>query len=147
VLERFFELLAIGASDERDRLLAMLHQIAGEERLVVFDQMHDVLAGDVLRGGAHDVAPVEVGVPPDALDAPVRHLRAHRPSPELAGKREIVQIFRAAGDLAGPVDARRRAAHQARLDLRLLHARTLTTTVGRQESRPGRPMMTRTVAL
>src|SRR5260370_24346121 len=131
--KRLFQLLAMRAGDQRDRLLAVPAGVVRERGLVVLDEVNDVLAGDVRGGDPNHVRPVEARVPGDAADAAVRDVRAHRAAPQLAGEGEIVEIPRPAGDLVRPVLARRRAAHCAGLELDLLHSLRLTTGVRGRE--------------
>ncbi len=125
VQQRLFQLLAVGAGDERDRLLAVAHDFGSEHRLVVLDEVDDVVARDVRRGDAHDVRPIERRVPDDGADLPVRHLRPHRPPPQLVRKGQVVEVPCAARHLVRAVLARRRPADDPRLLLDVLHGRRI----------------------
>ena len=96
---------AVRGGDQRARLrlVADLAADRHEDRLVVVDQAHDVLAGDVVGGDDHDALPVEGVVELDADQAGVRLGGADGGAVPRAGEDEIVGVLRRPGELVRPL--------------------------------------------
>ena len=104
--------LAIRGRDERERLRVMLDLAADrhEDRLVVADQAHDVVAGDVGRRDDDDLRPVEGGIEIERDEAGMGVGRPDRRAEPGAREDEVVGVLRLAGELRGALPAERSGA-------------------------------------
>jgi hypothetical protein len=96
--------LGVLVREEQDGLLRVADLPSCEQRLVVLDQRHHVVARDVAVVGDRDAAPIERGVEHDAHDAAARNGRAHRAPVEHPGNPEVVHVARAARDLVAALE-------------------------------------------
>ena len=95
--------LGIGVRQQQDGLVRVLDLAHDQERLVLEDVGHAVLARDVPVIGDHHAVPVEGRVEFDAADEAARNLGAHGAAVEHPGDLEVVHVKRAPGDLVGAV--------------------------------------------
>ena len=109
-----FEHLSIGCGEEENRLLAVVDLLPGERRLVIFDQVNDVVSWDVVRGDDHDAVPVEGAIEGDAPNPSARHGRADRLAVPCAGKGEVVGVAGASRNLTDALASRDRATNGRR---------------------------------
>jgi len=108
VARGFLESRFVGSGKEQDRLglMAYLTPQPRQRGLVVADQLHDVLAGDVVRGRHHHPRPIEARVERDRAERPARNRRPDRLAVPRTRHDEIVGLTRPPGDLVGALEAR-----------------------------------------
>ena len=105
---------AVRVRDQDDRFLGMIDDVGGEVRLIVDDQLHAVLAGDVGRGDDDEFVPGDGGIEGDALDAAARDGTPDRDAVQHPRRRHVVDVERLADDLGAPFLARHRTADLAK---------------------------------
>ncbi len=98
---------AVGCRQQADRLCLVLDLAAHrhEDRLVVLDEAHHVVAGDVLGGDDHDLAPVVIRVEVDPQQPGVGLGRADRGAVPRSGEDEVVGVLGQPGELLRPLAA------------------------------------------
>ncbi len=84
---------------EHDGLVHMPYPIRGEDRLVVFDERHDVGSGDVPVIDDDVLRPVDTGAEPDVANPATRRRAAHGHAPPAALDRQVVDVRLPAGEL------------------------------------------------
>jgi hypothetical protein len=99
--ERRLDALGILVREQEDRLFRVADEIDREQRLIVLDQRHEVLAGNVLVIRDDYAAPVERRIERDLANAAVRDHGAHRPPVEQPGHAQVVEIAGASRDFFG----------------------------------------------
>ena len=104
--------LSVRGRDERQRLGVVLDLAADrdQDRLVVADQRHDVVARDVGRGHEHDLRPVEALVALEPEQAGMGVARTDRRPVPRPGEDEVVGVLRGPGQLVRALAPERAAA-------------------------------------
>src|SRR6185503_9360576 len=95
------------------RLLGVVDDVAGQRRLVVEDEVDDVLPGDVLRRDDDDLVPGHARPEAHGAHAAARHLRAHRDAVPHALELDVVDVARLAGQLGARFFSGYRTANYA----------------------------------
>src|SRR5882762_5423667 len=104
--------LAVRSGNEEDRLLAVADLLGRERRLIVADQLNDVVARDVAGAHDRDLCKIEAGIVGDRADAPPGDARADRLAVPRAVDDEIVSVARAPRDLVASFAPRNGASNR-----------------------------------
>ena len=105
-LDRAPQPVRVRARHERDGLVAVLDPARREDRLVVFDQRHDVVGRKIFVGDHGDAGPVERRVAANPEESAPRDLTADGRAVKRAGDDEVVDVGGEPANLRRTVDAR-----------------------------------------
>src|SRR5712692_8695777 len=109
----FFKQVFVRVREQNHRLFGMVHDAVGEIRLVMRNQRHEVLAGDVLRRNDGEFIPGDALAECNPANASTSAGAADGCAVQHSGEAEIVHVARLAGYFVAPFFSGNGSPHQA----------------------------------